>query len=96
MKFPYERRSTRLGPSTWRRIATSTLRTTDDAYLSAICNEGWGPVKVRVKCLRVPDSPISTGFPRTNGKAYLFRRDTFRVSGLRPCEEQEHRNVGSR
>jgi hypothetical protein len=40
MKFPFERRSTRLGPSTWQRIATSTLRTTDDAYLSAICNGG--------------------------------------------------------
>jgi hypothetical protein len=23
----------------------------------------------RLKCSRVPDSPISTGFPRTNGKA---------------------------
>jgi hypothetical protein len=33
MKFPYERRSTRLGPSTSRRVATSTLRTADDALL---------------------------------------------------------------
>jgi hypothetical protein len=55
MKFPYERRSTRLGPSIWRRIATSTLRTADGAYLSAICNGSWRPVKARLKCSRVPD-----------------------------------------
>ena len=34
MKFS-ARRSTRLGPSIWQRIATSTLRTVDDAYWSA-------------------------------------------------------------
>jgi hypothetical protein len=63
MKFPCERRSTRLGPSTWRRIAMLTLRTADDAYLSAICNGVWR------KNSRVQGSPISTGFPRTNGNA---------------------------
>jgi hypothetical protein len=68
MKF-FERRSTRLGPFIWRRIATSTLRTVDDAYWSAICKGGWKPAKARLKNLRVLDSPILTGFLRTNDKA---------------------------
>lgn len=65
MEFSYERQSTRLGPSTWRRIAMSTLRTADDVFWSAICKEGWKPVKMRLKSSRV----ISTGFRRTNGEA---------------------------
>jgi hypothetical protein len=68
MKF-FERRSTRLGPSIWRRIAMSTLRTVDDAYWSAICEGGWRPAKARLKNSRVLDSPILTGFPGTNDKA---------------------------
>jgi hypothetical protein len=68
MKFPYERRSTRLGPSTWRRIAKSTLRTADDAYLSVICNGGWAG-QSETEGLTCSGPPISTGFPRTNGKA---------------------------
>jgi hypothetical protein len=68
MKF-FERRSTRLGPSTWRRIATSTLRTVDDAYWSAICKGGWKPAKGRLKNSRVLDSPILIGFLRTNDEA---------------------------
>jgi len=65
MKF-FERRSTRLGPSIWQRIATSTLPTADDAYWSAICKGGWRPAKARLKNSHVPDSPILTGFPGTN------------------------------
>jgi hypothetical protein len=72
---------TRLGPSIWRRIATSTLRTADDAYLSAICNGGWRPVKARLKCSRVPDSPISTGFQRTNGKVDRATEGSLRAAG---------------
>ena len=49
MKFPYERRSTRFGPCSWQRIATSMLRTADDAYLSAICNGCCRPVKARLR-----------------------------------------------
>src|SRR5712675_2212459 len=70
MKFPYERRSTRLGPCTWRRIATSTLRTADDVYWSGICTGDWGPTKSGLKNSRVPDLLISTGFPRTNGEGH--------------------------
>src|SRR4051794_30358375 len=68
MKF-FERRSTWLGPSTWRRIATLTLRTVDDAYWSAICEGGWRPANARLKNSRVLDSPTLTGFPRTNDEA---------------------------
>jgi hypothetical protein len=75
MKFPYERRSTRLGPSTWRRIARLTLRTADDAYLSAICSGVWRPVKAKLKGSRVQGSPISTGFPNMNGNADIYRTD---------------------
>ena len=69
MKFSFERRSTRLGPSILRRIATSTLRTVNDAYWSGICKGGWRPAKARPKNSRVLDSPILTGFPRTNDEA---------------------------
>lgn len=65
MEFPYERQSTRLGPFTSQGIAMSTLRTADAAFLSAICKEGWKPVKMRLKSSRVPDSLISNGFRRT-------------------------------
>jgi hypothetical protein len=82
MKF-FERRSTRLGPSIWRRIATSTLRTVDDAYWSAICKGGWKPAKARLKNLRVLDSPILTGFLRTNDKA---DRTTARTDSSRKRE----------
>jgi hypothetical protein len=68
MKF-FERRSTRLGPSILRRIATSTLRTVDDAYWSAICKGGWRSAKARLRNSRVLDLPILTGFPRTNDEA---------------------------
>jgi hypothetical protein len=79
MKFPYERRSTRLGSSTWRRIATLTLQTAEDAYSNAIYNGVWRrPVKARPESSRVPDSPISTAFPRTNGNADIYRTDNSR------------------
>jgi hypothetical protein len=65
----FERRSTRLGPSIWRRIATSTLRTVDDAYWSAICKAGWRLAKAGLKNSRVPNSPTLIGFPGTNDEA---------------------------
>jgi len=68
MKF-FERRSIRPGPSIWRRIGTSTLRTADDAYWSAICNGGWKPAKTRLKNSLVLDSPILIGSPGTNDEA---------------------------
>ena len=68
MKF-FERRSTRLGPSMWRRIATSTLRTVDDACWSAICKGGWRPAKARQKNSRVLDLPILTAFQGTIDEA---------------------------
>jgi hypothetical protein len=55
--------------STWRRIATSTLRTVDDAYWSAICKGRWRSANARLKNSRVLDSPTLTGFPRTNDEA---------------------------
>ena len=64
MKF-FERRSTRPGPSIWRRIVTSTLRTVDGACWSAICKR-WRLAKARLKNSRVPDSLILTGFPGMN------------------------------
>jgi hypothetical protein len=63
------RQSTRLGPSILRRIATSTLRTVDDAYWNGISKGVWRPAKARLKNSRVLDSPILTGFPRTNDEA---------------------------
>src|SRR5258708_24730738 len=62
-------RSTRLGPSVSRRIATSTLRTVGDAYWSAICKGNWRPAKARLRNSRVLGWPILTGFPRTNDEA---------------------------
>jgi hypothetical protein len=52
-----------------RAAMVETTHAYDDAYLSAICYGGWRPVKARPKGSRVPDSPILTGFPRTNDKA---------------------------
>jgi hypothetical protein len=69
MKFPLERRSIRLGPSIWQRIAMSTLLMVDNACWNAICKGGQRPVRARLKNSCVPDSPILTGFPRTNGEA---------------------------
>ena len=82
MKF-FEGRSTRLGPSIWRRVATSMLRTVDDAYWSAICKGGWRPAKAKLKNLRVLDSPIWTGFPGTNDEA---NRITTRADSSRKRE----------
>jgi hypothetical protein len=67
MKF-FERRSP-AWTVYWRRIETSTLRTVDDAYWSAICKGGWKPANARLKNSRVLDSPTLTGFPRTNDEA---------------------------
>jgi hypothetical protein len=51
------------------RIATSTLRTVDEAYWSAICKGGWRPPKAILKNSHVLDSPTSIGFPGTNDEA---------------------------
>ena len=47
-EVPHERRPTRLGPSTWRRIGTSTLPMAEDASWNAICKAGWRRVIPRL------------------------------------------------
>ena len=69
MKFPYERRSIRLGPSIWRRTATSMPRTADDACWNVICRGGGRLVKAILKNSRALGSLTLTGFPRTSGEA---------------------------
>ena len=69
MKFRYERRLPRLGPSTLQLIVTLTPRMAVDACWSVIWR-GSGDLKAIRKNWYVPGSHFSIGPPKTNGETH--------------------------